>query len=151
VSLHDYLFRDTWLLDVPAHRVFDAVVDLASYPLWWPDVRSVTQVDDDTAELYCRALLPYALVVRMRRAEQDERTGRLRVEMTGDLEGYLAGVVGERTGGASLAITQKVVVRKRLLRRLAPVARPLFRLNHAVMMRRGRHGLRGYLAAEPGQ
>jgi len=47
---------------------------------------------------------------------------------------------------ARLEISLQVVVNKRLLRRLAPVARPLFRANHAAMMRRGHRGLRAYLA-----
>jgi polyketide cyclase/dehydrase/lipid transport protein len=147
VSLHDYRFRNVWSLQVAARHVFNAVTDLANYPLWWPDVRSVRRVDDDTAELTCRALLPYALVFRLHRAEQDERAGWLRVAITGDLEGYCQGVVApEHPGAARLEISQRVVVTKPLLRRLAPVARPLFRVNHAVMMFRGQRGLRSYLA-----
>jgi len=142
-----YRFRDTWLLAAAPKLVFDTVVDLEKYPVWWSDVRSVSQVDGDTAELICRAALPYRLVLRMHRVEQDERAGRLRVKLTGDLEGFLAGLVlgsGEET---RLEITQEVVARKPLLRRLDPLARPLFRANHALMMRRGRRGLRTHLAA----
>ncbi|HEV2780582.1 MAG TPA: polyketide cyclase [Actinophytocola sp.] len=148
MSLHEYRFRHVWSVETAAAKVFGALVDLGSYPRWWPDVRSVSRVDDNTAELTCRALLPYALVFRMHRAEQDERNGLLRVHMTGDLEGYVQGVVAaHRPSQARLEISQEVVVRKKLLRRLAPVARPLFRANHAAMMRRGHRGLRAYLAS----
>jgi hypothetical protein len=142
-----YRFRNTWLIAATPRLVFDAVVDIESYPAWWADVRSVSQVDEETAELICRAALPYRLVLRMHRVEQDERAGRLRVKLTGDLEGFLAGLVlgsGEET---RLEITQEVVARKPLLRRLDPLARPLFRANHAMMMRRGHRGLRTHLAA----
>lgn len=126
--------------------MFDALVDLANYPAWWPDIRTVTRVDDDTAEVTCRALLPYALTFRLHRAEQDEQARRMRVDISGDLEGYVQGVVAEhRAAGALLAISQRVVVNKPLLRAFAPVARPLFRVNHAVMMRRGQRGFRAYL------
>jgi polyketide cyclase/dehydrase/lipid transport protein len=146
VSLNEYRFRNVWALEVAAARLFDALVDLASYPRWWPDVRSVSQVDADTAEFTCRAVLPYALVFRLHRDEQDERAGRLRVNMTGDLEGYVEGIVAaDESSIARLEISQEVVVNKKLLRRLAPVARPLFRANHAAMMRRGHRGLRSYL------
>lgn len=146
MSLNEYQFRDVWSVQVAAPAVFGALVDLANYPAWWPDVRSVRQVDEDTAELTCRALLPYALTFRLHRAEQDERAGRLRVRISGDLEGYCQGIVAaDRPDAARLEISQKVVVHKRLLRALAPVARPLFRANHAAMMRRGQRGLRGYL------
>ena len=148
MSLNEYRFRNVWSLDIAAAKVFDALVDLARYPAWWPDVRSVSQVDNDTAEVACRALLPYSLVFHMRRAELDERSGRLRVDLTGDLEGHCQGVVGaERPHRTRLEISQHVVVNKSLLRRLAPVARPLFRANHAAMMWRGQRGLRRYLLA----
>jgi hypothetical protein len=146
VALNDYRFRDVWSLRAADTHVFDALVDLVSWPLWWPDVRTVHQIDDDTAELTCRAVLPYALTFRLHRAEQDEHAGRLRVDMTGDLEGYTEGVVNRHDAGSRLAIDQRVVVNKRLLRTFAPIARPLFRANHALMMWRGQRGLRGYLA-----
>jgi hypothetical protein len=149
VSLNEYRFRNVWSIEVAAARLFGALIDLASYPIWWPDVRSVNRVDDDTAEFTCRALLPYALVFRLRRAEEDASKGRLRVDMTGDLEGYVQGVVAaDRPRAARLEISQRVVVNKRLLRRLAPVARPLFLANHAAMMWRGHRGLRAYLTTD---
>lgn len=147
MALNDYQFRTVWSMDVAAARVFHALVDLANYPMWWPDIRTVRRIDDDTAELTCRAALPYTLVFRLHRAVQDERAGRLRVEMTGDLHGYCDGVVAaDHPRRARLHITQHVMVNKRLLRALAPVARPLFRANHAAMMWRGQRGLRSYLA-----
>lgn len=146
MPLNDYTFRDLWSVRAAAARVFDALVDLANYPAWWPDIRSVTRVDDDTAEVRCRAVLPYALTFRLHRAVEDPDAGHMRVDMTGDLEGYVQGVVAEhRTAGALLAISQRVVVNKPLLRAFAPVARPLFRANHAMMMRRGQRGFRQYL------
>jgi hypothetical protein len=148
MSLNEFQFRNVWSLDIAAANVFDVLVDLARYPAWWPDVRSVSQVDDDTAVVACRALLPYSLVFHMRRAEQDERSGRLRVDLTGDLEGHCQGVVvTERAHRTRLEISQHLVVNKSLLCRLAPVARPLFRANHAAMMWRGQRGLRRYLFA----
>jgi hypothetical protein len=145
VALNDYWFRNVWLVGTAAGRVFDALVDLTNWPRWWPDVRAVQQIDDDTAELVCRSTLPYALTFRLRRSVQDEQAGRLRVDMIGDLDGYTEAVVASHATGARLAIDQRVVVTKPLLRVLAPVARPLFVVNHALMMRRGQRGLRTYL------
>ena len=150
MPLHEYRFDNVWSVETAAARLFGALVDLASWPAWWPDVRVVDRVDDDTAELTCRSTLPFALVFQVHRAEQDEQAGRLRVELTGDLEGYCVGVVApERPRRTRLLISQQVVVNKGLVRLLAPVARPLFRANHAAMMRRGQRGLRRYLAGRP--
>jgi hypothetical protein len=146
VSLNDYRFRSLWSVRATTVRVFDALVDLANYPAWWPDIRSVRQVDDDTAEVVCRSTLPYVLNFRLHRAEEDSARGLMRVDMTGDLEGYVQAVVAShRTSGALLDISQRVIVTKPLLRAFAPVARPLFRANHALMMRRGQRGFRAYL------
>ncbi|SEP21600.1 SRPBCC family protein [Amycolatopsis saalfeldensis] len=143
----EYRFRSTWWLPaVPASRVFDAVVDLESYPRWWADVRSVRQVDGDTAELVCRSRLPYRLVIAMHREQQDPRAGHVRVRLTGDLEGFLSGDLQPVGEGTRLVITQQVRARKPLLRKLDVVARPFFRANHAWMMRRGHRGLAAYLA-----
>lgn len=146
MGINTYRFRDTWFIAASPPSVFAAVIDLSSYPRWWPDVRSVDRVDEDTAELVCRATLPYRLVLTMRRAEQDAPAGRLRVDLAGDLEGTLAALVIGQATGTRLDITQHVMARKPLLRHLAPMARPLFRANHALMMRRGHFGLRHFLA-----
>ena len=141
-----YRFRSSWLLPGTApERVFGAVTDLAGYPRWWSDVRAVRRVDDDTAELICRSRLPFRLVVRMHRDHQDERAGLLRVRLSGDLDGVLAERSARRARARSCEITQDVQARKELLRRLDAVARPLFRANHALMMRRGHRGLTSYL------
>ncbi|WP_407925035.1 SRPBCC family protein [Amycolatopsis pittospori] len=145
-----YRFRDTWVLPGSPKAVFDAVVDLAAYPSWWRDVRSVSQVDEDTAELVCRSRLPYELRLRMHRDRQDEGEGKVRVLLSGDLEGTLDGELSPDGDGTRLEITQEVEARKPLLRKLDRVAWPLFRVNHALMMRRGQHGLRGYLLTAAG-
>jgi hypothetical protein len=147
VSLNDYRFRSLWSVRATPGRVFAALVDLTCYPDWWPDIRAVHRLDDDTAEVTCRSVLPYALTFRLHRAVEDEASGHMRVDMTGDLEGYVQGqVAAHRTAGALLSINQRVIVRKPLLRAFALVGRPVFRANHALMMWRGQRGFRAYLA-----
>lgn len=145
MSLTRYLFRTTWTLPVPAPAVFATLVDLGGYPEWWPDVRSVSRVDDDTAELTCRSNLPLKLTLCLTRVEENESAGRLAVALSGDLEGSLTGHVARNGRGTRLHITQHVVATKPLLRALSPVAHPVFRANHAMMMRRGLRGLRAHL------
>ncbi|WP_020660374.1 SRPBCC family protein [Amycolatopsis benzoatilytica] len=142
-----YQFRSVWWLpETSPTRVFDAIVDLESYPRWWPDVRSVRQLTPDTAQVVCQSRLPYRIVVAMRREVEDLASGRVRVRLSGDLDGTLAGSLLPEAGGTRLEIVQEVSARKALLRRLDAVARPFFRANHAWMMRRGQHGLAAYLA-----
>ncbi len=142
---HRYRFRSVWTLPGPVSGVFGVVTDPGSYPLWWPDIHGVGRVDDDTAEVICRSVLPYALTFRMHRGEQDEAAGRMLIGLSGDLEGYSRGTLKRGVHSVRLVIEQDVVVNKWLLRALAPVARPAFRANHAMMMWRGQRGLRSFL------
>ncbi|WP_197321486.1 SRPBCC family protein [Saccharomonospora sp. NB11] len=136
-----YRFRTRWWLRADAPTVFAVLADLADYPRWWRDVRSVRQCDADTAELRARAVLPFTLALVLRRTEQDSRTGRLAVAIDGDLSGSLRAEVGPDGLGTRVEIVQEVEVRRRLLRVLSPWLRPVLRFNHAAMMRRGRQGL----------
>ncbi len=70
--------------------------------------------------------------------------------MEGDLTGWSRWTVTTDGAGGSLVLFEEETrPAKPLLRLLALPARPLFRANHAVMMRRGRRGLAAHLGARP--
>lgn len=72
----------------------------------------------------------------------DPVAGVLEIAMSGDIEGWARWTLCPDGPGTRARYDQEVDVRKPLLRRLALPGRPLFRLNHALMMRAGQHGLR---------
>lgn len=144
MSLNSYRFRSVWLVDSAPEQTFDVLADLSSYPHWWREVREARRVGEDAAELRCRSLLPYDLVFQAH--HNTKEPGLLRADLVGDLDGTASWRLHPHGTGTRLVYEQEVVVRKPLLRRLALVARPVFRLNHALMMRSGRQGLRTYLA-----
>ncbi|MFT7838046.1 polyketide cyclase [Saccharothrix sp. BKS2] len=146
MSLNSYRFRSAWWLDSTPGQVFDVLADLGGYPHWWREVREARQVAQRAAELRCRSLLPYDLVFEARHHTEDRDAGLLRADLAGDLDGTASWRVLPDGPGARLVFEQEVVVRKALLRALAPVARPVFRFNHALMMRSAERGLRTYLA-----
>lgn len=146
MPLHRYRYTSTWKLGADLRRVYDAVVDVEHYPRWWPDVRLVSKVDDNTADVVCRSSLPFDVAVRMERVVDDLDAGLVQVRLSGDLDGSLRATVSRREGATRLGIVQDVLACKPLLRRFALVGRPAFRLNHAAMMRRGRVGLAAYLS-----
>jgi hypothetical protein len=147
VDLSLYRFRSRWHVDADTDALFDVLCDIASYPRWWPQVRSVERVDEDTAAVVCRSALPYELRLRAARACEDRDAGALEVRLTGDLDGWSRWTLWPDGRRTALLYEQEVVVHGRTLRWLGLVARPALRLNHWWMMRSARLGLRRWVAA----
>ncbi|WP_034272192.1 SRPBCC family protein [Haloechinothrix halophila] len=146
MSRDSYRFRDVWTVRADAEAVFATLADVDGYPAWWPDVRDVRRQDGDSGDVLVRAVLPVALRLRLKRAEEDTTTGTMRVAISGDLEGYCGAQVVEDGDRTVVWIEQDVVLCKRSLLPFEPVIWPMLRANHAAMMWRGQRGLRRYLA-----
>jgi hypothetical protein len=145
-SPHRYLFRSHWRLDCSPERAYAALVDVGSYPSWWPQVRAVHQMDDGSGELTCRSLLPYDLTFVIRRDVEDPVNRVLRATMTGDLAGTSQWTIEADDAGTVATFDEDVVVRKSLVRAAGVLARPALKFNHGLMMRSGEHGLQKHLA-----
>ncbi|MDX3381657.1 SRPBCC family protein [Streptomyces niveiscabiei] len=142
-----YRFHSLWHLPAPVAAVYAALERAEEYPRWWPQVRSVTRIDDTSGLVRIRATLPYTLTFTAREVRRDPLAGVLEISMTGDLEGWARWTLTARGDGTLAAYEQVVVVRKALLRALAVPGRPVFRLNHRLMMRAGQRGLARALRA----
>lgn len=142
VSLNTYRFRSVWHVDAPPTAVYEVLSDIANYPVWWPEIRAATKIDDECGELRCRSFLPFDIVVQVRHSIRNQQAGLLRASLSGDLEGFASWEIIGRDGGTDLVFDQEVVVRKTLLRRLVLIAKPFFRGNHDLMMRGGLKGLK---------
>jgi hypothetical protein len=141
-----YRFHHVWHLDAAAARVFGVLADVERYAVWWPQVRRIERIDEDSGRAMIRSFLPYTLDLVLRRETENPDTGVLRVGVSGDLEGWCQWQV-EPGDSARAVFDQVAVVTPRLLARTSPVSAPLLRANHAWMMRGGRLGLAAYLRA----
>lgn len=141
-----YQFRSEWQLSAPPDDVFRALAELDDYPSWWPEVRTVRRLSDDTRQLTCRSMLPYDLEFTVQKSKRDRQAGILEARLNGDLEGLSRWTITASSGGTLAVFDEEVVVNKGLLRRLALIARPAFKGNHTLMMSHGRRGLSAYLA-----
>ncbi|MET9349855.1 SRPBCC family protein [Streptomyces termitum] len=140
-----YRFRSVWRLAAPPDEVYRALERAEEYPRWWPQVRSVAPRDATTGTARFRSLLPYDIEVTARALRHDPAARVLEVGLGGDLEGWARWTVLADGTGSRALYEQEVEVRARLLRLLAVPGRPLFRANHALMMRAGRRGLAAHL------
>jgi hypothetical protein len=66
--------------------------------------------------------------------------------MTGDLDGFSRWTISVHPTGTTVTFDEEVVATKPIVRKLEPIARPAFTLNHRRMMRSGERDLRTYLA-----
>ncbi|MFF7973210.1 SRPBCC family protein [Streptomyces sp. NPDC007905] len=142
-----YRFRSLWPLPAAPAVVYAALERPEDYPRWWPQVRSVTRLDDDTGVITIRSVLPYAMTFTARRSRDEPDAGVLEIAVSGDIEGWARWTVTAGGPGTLALYEQEVEVRKPLLRRLAAPGRPVFRANHRLMMAAGRRGLLRYLEA----
>lgn len=142
-----FRFRSVWRLAAPPEDVFAVLERAEEYPAWWPQVREVRGLDESRGMARIRSLLPYDLWITGRAVRRDPAAGVLEMEITGDVEGWARWTVsGGSDGFAATAVyEQRVEVRKPLMRKLITPGRPLFRANHALMMRAGQRGLRRLL------
>lgn len=139
-----FQFHHVWDLDAAAPRVFAALADVERYAAWWPQVRHAERIDDQSGRAAIRSFLPYTLDLVLRRETEDAESGTLRVEVSGDLEGWCQWQL-EPGVGTRAVFDQEAVMTPRLLARSAHLTSPLLRANHAWMMRCGRAGLAAYL------
>ncbi|MEW2811311.1 SRPBCC family protein [Streptomyces massasporeus] len=136
-----YRFRSLWPLPAPPAAVYDVLQCPEDYPSWWRQVREVTRLDDTTGVIRIRSVLPYDMTFTAREVRRDRAAGVLETSMSGDIEGWARWTVTPHGTGSLARYEQVVSVNKPLLRRLAVPGRPVFRANHALMMRSGRRGL----------
>jgi hypothetical protein len=148
-----YSFLTTWILDAPREPVWDAIYAIERWPQWWRGVRAVERLEsgagDGVGSLYrheWRSVIPYPVrfETRITRIERPHL-----IEAAAD--GELAGTGRWRFfGGRETAVTYEWDVRttRAWMNLVAPVARPVFRWNHNVVMHQGGVGLAALLGAQ---
>jgi hypothetical protein len=149
----DYSFVTRWFIEAPIERVFSVLEDARGWPSWWKAVVAVEVVDSGGADgigAVARTTWQTALGYRLRfDARLIGRTSpeRLEVESAGELIGRGRWELSREASGTLVVYFWDVMTTRRWMNVLAPVMRPAFQWNHAVVMRRGGEGLARHLAA----
>ena len=146
-------FVTLWTIEAPRTAVCDAIEHSLEWPHWWPGVEQVEEIArGDTNGIgsvrryVWKSRLPYRLRFDIRVTCMQPLT-MVEGVASGDVEG-----VGRWSfaGEGKLTVARydwQVRPTARWMRILMPLARPLFRWNHDILMRQGAEGLARLLNA----
>lgn len=145
-KLTHYVFHSVWSVEAPFADACAVLADLRTYPLWWPEIRTVEDLGNGRFLTLARSFLPYDLRFVSEERVGSRRPGVIDAALSGDLEGYARWTVEPVGSGCRLIYDQEVDTHRVLLNVLAPIARFAFRANHLLMMKHGQAGLRTFMA-----
>lgn len=140
-----------WRFAAPRERVWQALTQPEDWPRWWPFVRSVRTLRPGDADglgsvrrIEWATRLPYDLVIEVEAVEV-LRQQRLRARSRGQLRGEGLWLLNHEGGFTDVTYVWRVSLERPWMRVLAPLLAPLFRWNHAAVMRAGQAGLARHL------
>jgi uncharacterized protein YndB with AHSA1/START domain len=149
----DYAFFSLWELSAPLDQVWEVITQAEHYPEWFPSVTHAKETRPGDAvgvgtvtRSQWRTALPYGLVFETR-TTRIQRPHLLELVATGDLEGTGRWELSEEAGSTRVRYYWTVRTTKPWMNLLAPLARPAFGWNHAVLMHAGGEGLARRLGA----
>jgi Polyketide cyclase / dehydrase and lipid transport len=148
-----YRFVTNWHVTAPIESVWNEIYHSEFWPTWWKGVESVVELtrgDRDgiggIRRYTWKSRLPYKLTFDMRTVRV-EPLSTIEAVATGELEGKgLWQFSVDRTGTVA-RYDWEVQTTKLWMNMLSPLARPLFKWNHDVVMGWGAEGLRKRLGA----
>lgn len=142
--MRTFHFESTWDVAAPLADVHAVLVDLEHYPDWWPQVLAVAKIDEETARVLCRSVLPYTLDLVLGAVRREPTL--LETTISGDLLGSVSWRLIPTSEGTRLDYEQDVDVTGRPARLVARPLGPVLRWNHEQMMAGCRDGLRHRLS-----
>ena len=149
--MSEYAFVTLWHVRAPIDLVWEELFHSERWPRWWKGLERVVEVrrgDDNSVgsirRFTWKGRLPYTLVVDMR-VTRVEPPVTLESAASGELEGQGLWRLSHDEDGTMVRYEWNVRTTKRWMNVLAPLARPLFRWNHDMVMRDGGKGLKQLL------
>lgn len=151
-AMSKYEFVSVWMIDASLPAVWKAIRESKEWPTWWRGVISVVEISPGDAEgvgsvqrSTWKSALPYKLefdteIIRV------ERQKLIEARAFGELDGLGLWQFSETDQGVRVEYDWQVETSKRWMNLIAPLARPLFKWNHDVIMGWGETGLRKHLS-----
>lgn len=142
-----YEFVTIWRFQSPPEPVWEMIYHSDRWPEWWKGVERVERVraggENDIGSIYrytWKSKLPYRLTFEMQLTKV-EPMRIIEGTALGELSGTGRWQLSFADGITTARYDWQVETTKRWMNLLTPLARPLFKWNHNVVMRWGAEGL----------
>jgi hypothetical protein len=146
-----YRFVTVWRIEAPLEAVWNEILHSESWPKWWKGVEAVEELkrgdrsgSGTIRRFTWKSRLPYRLTFDIR-TSRVEPMWLIEGTASGELQGM--GTWRFSNDGASTVVRYDWEVRttKLWMNIIAPLARPIFKWNHDVVMSWGAEGLKRQL------
>lgn len=142
-----YSFVTRWQIKAPLQEVWDAIYNSLEWPQWWKGVLSVIEIkkNDDTGvngirHYTWKSLLPYKLTFNMKLIEKKPLQS-LKGIAFGELEGDGEWLFTEQDGVVDVQYNWNIVTTKKWMNTFSFLLKPMFTINHNVVMHWGGESL----------
>ena len=138
-----YKFITNWQIKAPLNDVWFAIYESTEWPAWWKGVKAVTTIKENDANgingvrrYTWKSVLPYTLSFNMQLTEKRDFIF-LKGIAFGELEGDGTWHFSEENGITKVQYNWNVETNKAWMNYFSFALKPLFKLNHDVVMRWG--------------
>ena len=147
IAMSDYKFLSVWDIAAPVEAAWSAIKRPEDWPTWWKGVIRVVELapgDEDGLGAIHRSTwksaLPYTLEFDSEIVRIDELK-LIEARAFGELDGKGVWRFEEKGNNTRVQYDWTVRTTKGWMNAIAPLARPIFKWNHDVIMRWGESGL----------
>lgn len=141
--MSDYRFTTLWYIEAPREAVCAAIEHSLDWPRWWPGAMAVVELAAGNADgignirrYTWKGRLPYRLCFDIRVTQMSPQT-MVEGVASGDVEGIGRWSFASEGRVTIVRYDWHIRAKASWMRVLTPLARPLFRWNHNIVMRQG--------------
>jgi hypothetical protein len=149
-----YKFITQWQIEAPVNDVWYAIYESDEWPNWWKGVVCVKMIKENDVNgingiraYTWKSALPYKLSFTIKLTEKQELK-LLKGIASGELEGDGTWLFNEENGVTKIQYNWNVKTTKTWMNYFVFILKPLFKLNHDIIMKWGAEGLAKKLNAK---
>lgn len=148
----NYRFEDEWVVEAPVEKVWDSIVNVEDWPIWWKGLEFSHSADKLPAGMEgkryttgWKSPLRYRLEINAVIRESSSHA-LIIADIHGDIEGVCACRIEENRRGTRNCFSLDVRIAKPWMSLFSPILKGCFTRNHNRLMAKGKHGFTLHMA-----